>query len=562
MVSIGSVIDGKYEIIKQIGSGGTSIVYLAMNQKLNQQWVVKEISRSIGKENTEKVLKEARLMMEFDNPAIPRIVDILEKKDATYIIMDYISGRSLADILKENGPQPQDKVLEWAKQLCDVMDYLHTQPKPVIYHDLKPGNLILKEPENNLKLIDFGEARKLVNGNALGGGYTSRYAAPEQQKATRGKTDQRSDIYCFGTTLYRLLTGKFPPGLPEQVGSIRMRFPELQISNGMDNIIAKCTQIDPDKRFQSAKELKRALDNVDMWDANYLRKQTRKIRAFSLLLATSIVLLGCGIAGNRMAAYTNSKTYDTLIQTTNDTEYARREQNYIEAIGIDGSDPKAYLKLLELYTDNSFGESESQTLAALYNQNKASFRMDSEEILDLNYRIASAYFNVYSGEGDSLRARLQKSMSYFEYVVDNGDESYPNYSMATSYYTLCQFFTDYVLNDNSTLEPTADSYREMLQAVDSCLTDMKKYESGDAAATRLMLCENLLDMISSNARGFAQTKVDKQEIIDTIDEIIKVARDEAVTQDSNIKQQDKVLSMETDVKTRIENEYANLERGN
>ena len=274
MLAVGTVLDNKYEIIKQIGKGGTSLVYLAMNQKLNQQWVIKEIRSELDAAAKNRMLQEARLMMTFDHPAIPRIVDIL---DNTYIVMDYVSGQSLAHELKEHGPVSQETAVEWGKQICNVLVYLHSQDPPIIYHDLKPGNIILKMPERNLKLIDFGEARKCVNGNAPGGGKTREYAAPEQQTETRGNTDPRTDIYCFGTTMYRLLTGQFVPPYPEPVGSIRERFPQLQISKGMDNIIRKCTRKDPDRRFQSAEELMQALDNIVLWDEDYLAKQKRKI---------------------------------------------------------------------------------------------------------------------------------------------------------------------------------------------------------------------------------------------------------------------------------------------
>ena len=283
MLENGTILDGKYEILKLIDRGGTSSVYLAMNPKLNQQWVIKEIDNRF---DTERVLKEARMMMKFDHPAIPRIVDIMEKPEFTYIIMDYVSGQSLAYELKEKGPQPQEVVIGWAKQICDVLVYLHSLNPPIIYHDLKPGNIVLKEPEKNLKLIDFGEARACINGNAPGGGKTKEYAAPEQQEGTRGKTDERTDIYCFGTTLYRLLTGKFAPISPEPVGSLREAYPEFNISKGMDNIIRKCTQIDPDKRFQSAAELRNALDNIRLWDEDYLKQLKRRV--YSVTVAAGI----------------------------------------------------------------------------------------------------------------------------------------------------------------------------------------------------------------------------------------------------------------------------------
>jgi serine/threonine-protein kinase len=140
MLKIGDILDNKYEILRQIsesGNGCSSNVYLAMNPNLNQQWIIKEIESKGNSKNLDMVMDEAYLMKEFDHPAIPRIIDILKYPDVNYIIMDYISGQDLAEQLSKDGPEPQPVVLKWARQLVDVMEYLHTREKPVIYHDLK-----------------------------------------------------------------------------------------------------------------------------------------------------------------------------------------------------------------------------------------------------------------------------------------------------------------------------------------------------------------------------------------------------------------------------------------
>ena len=121
---VGTVLDGKYEILKQIGKGGMSIVYLAMDKRLNKQWAVKEIRKTASGKNNEVVvnslLAEANLMKRLDHPALPRIVDIIDNGQTIYVIMDYIEGESLGKILKEYGAQPQEQVLDWAK----ASDYL------------------------------------------------------------------------------------------------------------------------------------------------------------------------------------------------------------------------------------------------------------------------------------------------------------------------------------------------------------------------------------------------------------------------------------------------------
>ena len=131
MAQRGSIIDNKYEILKEIGRGGMSIVYLAMDKRLNKQWAIKEIRKDArdeySKVNVQALIKEANLMKRLDHPALPRIVDIIDDGELIYIVMDYIEGESLDRILRDNGPQPQELVIDWGKQLCDVLRYLHNQ---------------------------------------------------------------------------------------------------------------------------------------------------------------------------------------------------------------------------------------------------------------------------------------------------------------------------------------------------------------------------------------------------------------------------------------------------
>ena len=559
MLEVGALLDGKYEIIKQIGKGGTSLVYLAMNTKLNQQWVIKEIRSELDAANKKRMLQEARLMMTFDHPAIPRIVDIL---DDTYIVMDYVSGQSLAHELKEHGPFEQETVVEWAKQICNILIYLHAQNPPIVYHDLKPGNVILKVPEHTLKLIDFGEARKCINGNAPGGGKTKEYAAPEQLPDTRGKTDERTDIYCFGTTLYRLLTGQFAPKYPEAIGSVRQRFPELKISKGMDNIIRKCTQFEPDKRFQSARELNQALENIALWDDDYLKKQTRKIQISVGALIAAGVFLVSGIVLRMGAAYIEGQTYESLIATEAAVGYDTQIQNYLAAINLDGRDIRAYTKMVEAFRDNGgFGDEESQLLGNAYNANKTYFDMSSSEMVELNYQIGHLYFNMYTGDGNAFRSRIQKAQGYFSYVVEYGSEDEPHYQIAASYDTLCRFFTDFVLNDSSVLEPTREDYLAMMDAIETCMEDMQTYDSNDAAYTRLTLYQRILDTVNANIRGFALNEIPQESVQNMVKNICTAVRGESVTQTASISLQEQILQQSILVEDNIAREYDNLKRG-
>lgn len=151
MLKLGSVLDGKYKIISVIGQGGMSTVYLARHQRLNKEWAIKEISREYC-ENYEMISRqlvlEADILKKLNHPGLPKIIDIIEKKDVIWMVMEFIEGKTLKEVLKERGRIQETEVLSWGKQLCEVLSYLHSRTPPIIYRDLKPDNIILKKQED------------------------------------------------------------------------------------------------------------------------------------------------------------------------------------------------------------------------------------------------------------------------------------------------------------------------------------------------------------------------------------------------------------------------------
>ena len=145
MLQIGSLIDGKYKILSIIGQGGMSTVYLAINERANKPWAIKEVRKN-GVKNYEVVkqslVMETDMLKQLSHPYLPSIVDVIDTDECFLIVMDYIEGNTLYRPLAEYGAQPQDKVIEWAKELCNVLSYLHTRTQPIIYRDLKPANIM------------------------------------------------------------------------------------------------------------------------------------------------------------------------------------------------------------------------------------------------------------------------------------------------------------------------------------------------------------------------------------------------------------------------------------
>ena len=202
MLQIGSVVDGKYKVLNKIGQGGMSVVYLALNERANKTWAIKEIRKDGVQDFTtvkQGLIAETNILKSLSHKYLPSIVDVIDDGDTFLIVMDYIQGKSLNAILKESMEQEGfpisvEDVISWGKQLCEVLYYLHTRPNPIIYRDMKPANVMLK-PSGEISLIDFGTARVFKTGNSedttcLG---TPGYAAPEQYGGN-GQSRPQTDI--------------------------------------------------------------------------------------------------------------------------------------------------------------------------------------------------------------------------------------------------------------------------------------------------------------------------------------------------------------------------------
>lgn len=260
MLHAGEVLQNRYEILKVIGKGGMSTVYQARDLKTQNLLAVKDIARSGHKENQEMEQKlavaEGQMLKQLNNPHLPKIYEIIDNQDTFMLVMDYIEGVSLDKVIAQTGAQPMERVLNWGMQICEVFHYLHNQPTPIIYRDMKPANVILK-PDGNLMMIDFGTARTLKQGVAMSADTicigTAGFAAPEQFGGI-GQSTERTDIFCLGATLYNLITGHSPCDRPVGILPLETWNPALA-NTPISEIIIKATRNDPNERYQTAMEL-------------------------------------------------------------------------------------------------------------------------------------------------------------------------------------------------------------------------------------------------------------------------------------------------------------------
>ena len=419
MLEIGSLLDGKYKILNEIGHGGMSVVYLALNERANKTWAVKEVRKDGGNDTTvvsQNLVAETEMLKKLDHPNLPSIIDVIDKDDSFIIVMDYIEGNSLQDLIDTDGPQHPEKVIEWAKQLCDVLGYLHSRRPPIIYRDMKPANVMLR-PTGDVTLIDFGTAREYKYANQADTTYlgTRGYAAPEQFGG-RGQTDARTDIYTLGATMYHLITGYSPADTNFEVLPIGKFVPQLK-GSGLEKIITKCCQNDPAKRYQDCAELMAALNLVHKYDDKERLRRRMKLGAFAACVAISLISLVSGIGFRMALANTRTEQYAAyLTSARNAMDFSQKIADYKQAINLDPGDPEAYQGLI----DDIDSLSDDEFIAA-YNSitdcingvdyDPANRKRNIEYLKDrdvatysdFNFRLGTLVYLVYpSGQGASI----------------------------------------------------------------------------------------------------------------------------------------------------------------
>ncbi|MGN0604912.1 MAG: serine/threonine protein kinase [Oscillospiraceae bacterium] len=370
MLQTGQVINGIYEIISVIDKGGMSIVYLAMNRRANKQWAIKEVRKTGDKKLDvvrQNLIVEIDMLKKLNHPNLPSIIDVIDKDDTFLIVMDYIQGNSLQKLLKNEGAQPQEKVVKWGIQICDVLQYLHSQNPPIIYRDMKPANVMLK-PDGNITVIDFGTAREFKvdsteDTTCLG---TKGYAAPEQYRGSKHhQTDERTDIYNLGVTLYHLLTNKHPNEPPYVLKPITEW--NSNLSTGLEKIIIKCTKEDPDERYQSCAELMYDLQHYRDSDIKNLKISRRKLAAFSASILMSLVCAFTSINFNHK--YDNSiiADYNSQIEKIySASSYEEKLLYCLSAISIDSSNISAYDELINIFITRKSDGSEQEPVFSEY----------------------------------------------------------------------------------------------------------------------------------------------------------------------------------------------------
>lgn len=390
-----TVIDGRYEVIKEIGSGGTGVVYLANHMALQKKVVLKKIKKGVY--DPLAVRREADLLKNLHHTYLPAVYDFLVYNGDVYTVIDFIEGYSLDQYIDSGTYIDPENLKRWFTQLCEVLDYLHSHEPKIIHSDIKPANIIIT-PDNNVCLIDFNIS---LDGVTDAMGYSKFYASPEQissaYAAMEGRAyavDERTDIFSLGATFYHLFSWRVPA---EDAVSNPPLTSIMPNEDYFYEIIDKCMRPDPNDRYSSSAQLLKAVRDI--------RKHTREYKTFSIVRFISVVTGTFLIAGGAWLCIHG--------------EAVKKSENF----------KAEYSQVLSLYNDESFEKCSESGLDLI---NKAEYKTyfdeNPEYLSQVMYVVGESYAEVE--DYDNAAYYSKQALDKTDYSDDNASEYYLAYVSA------------------------------------------------------------------------------------------------------------------------------------
>jgi serine/threonine-protein kinase len=405
---------------------------------------------------------------------------------------------------------------------------------------MKPANVMLK-PDGNVTLIDFGTAREFKKQNVedtvcLG---TLGYAAPEQFGG-HGQTDGRTDIYCLGATLYHLVTGMNPCEPPYEIKPIREI--NARLSEGLEQIILKCTQKDPERRYQNCAELMYDLQEYNNIDKKHIKIKKKKLAVFSASVGLSAVMAITGFVTQQSGIKLKQETYSSKIESGNQEDNVEKaEEDYLDAIEIDSTKTEAYEQLVTLYQkDEEVTQEEFQKL-------EAELDVDSIEKGDsfgqLCYEMGELYWDYYTYDSTT---KMKSTKRWMDLAEEYGNNQFADNEQLKidAYRVIAQFYIDVLQNDpkDEKKENAGDQWKDYWNNLKSIIQQMQT-EVKNAARGRVVLLDTYKISIQAVTvyGNYIKQSVSLEEMTEFIQEIETGLQELDLSGENNIKTRDELL---------------------
>ncbi len=488
MLKKGDILFDQFLIDEEIGAGGTSTVFKAFDLQSNKALrAVKEIYGD--EESIQDIIAESSLMAELYESKgkynfIPNIIFRQESGGEFFIVMDYIDGVNMSEIIKDKIPISFEKTVEYGKDICSFMKFLHERHR--LYSDMKPENImVLREKKtaagssdhfSSLKFIDFGATIDFGEQTIA---YSPAYAAPEQYIGHFEGIypDERTDIFNIGATLFHMITGKPGENVFYQRNNLitdlrpsydRFHFdPDMNIDKGLIKIIQKCVKDDPGERYSSCSEVFRALEKLSERKHNLIS---------SVLIAASAVMAAAGIFSfSNYHKALDAKYSDFISKGDNSVIAEEKFDYYLEAVNIKPENEEGYLKLIG---SCSFDEMDNDGTDDMLYTNYEGSKLRNVIALNQNLLIKKGTYSkiqydtgklvlFYGMENSDVRgfkelekSRLKSSMVYFDDVMNSQNDKLltpDEKKFAGIYYHIADFYCNYQkrIEDGEVNEPVS-----------------------------------------------------------------------------------------------------------
>lgn len=493
----------RYRIQRILGRGGTSTVYLALDEKIQKQRAVKIVEKSKIPEG-EIWIQEFEMLKKLEHKYLAEIIDVFETKEEMIFVMEYVDGQTVKELLQKGKRFSHEEMKKYAGQICEVLLYLHKQNPPVIYRDLKPGNIMI-DKNDDVVLIDFGTAREYKpkqEGDTWFWG-TVGYAAPEQMTGSC-QTDERTDIYSVGITFYEMLTGeKYSAGK------------ENREDSGWYFILSRCLQVKPENRYPNVKTLMADIGSVEVIGKRQKKKRKRKQRGLVLCWGMSLLCFSFSICLGQEADRLLQEGYEMYLQSGDRSEEIQEKMvQYEKAISLDPGRREGYQKILDTCRREGFGENGYQRIMEVFQRTDQTGKIYEQCLKEggktygeFVFELGLACYFEWDGYGDKLKA-----LPWLSIARTCEEISWEKRNQAECLWRIANYYD--LLNQQIEGQITTVSYETYWED----LKDLYRLHGNEEM--RNIICKEVVSQIFQHGEEFYLDGVPEEEILELIEKTV------------------------------------------